>query len=157
MIDEQVINALMNLKPPAGWKAKVVQALANSLGEKCLQQRLDELTATIQRLDLRWDEGFITDKNEFVEKRRQLQQELDSLTPLAEDNSLEVAADMLENFTVHWQGCGDDIEKQHELIKGVVERVYVRDDEVVAMTLKADYHIVLNELFAPERIVETEA
>lgn len=56
---------------------------------------------------------------------------------------LERAADILENFAEHWTVCGDDTEAQHKLVKLIVKRVYVSGDEVVAMTLRSDYHIVL--------------
>ena len=52
---------------------------------------------------------------------------------------------MLENFEKHWTACNGDPEAQHRLIAVIVERVYVEDDRVVALTLKADYHIVLGQ------------
>ncbi len=52
---------------------------------------------------------------------------------------------MLENFSSHWEALASDPQRQHELIKLIVERVYVEDDRVVAITLKADYHVVLGE------------
>ena len=93
-------------------------------------------------MDFRWDHGLIVDQTEYLEKRLKLQQDLESLTPIPEDD-LERAADLLENFAEHWEACGDDTEAQHKLVKLIVKRVYVRDDEVVAMTLRSDYHIVL--------------
>jgi hypothetical protein len=93
-------------------------------------------------MDFRWDQGFITDKDEYLEKRVQLQQELERLTPIPEDD-LERAADILTNFGKYWEGCKDDPEAEHRLVKLIVERVYVQDEQVVAMTLKANYHIVL--------------
>ncbi len=142
-IDNQVIDALMCLKPPKEWKARIIKELAVKLGESSLQTRLDEIGGIINRLDVRWDMGFITDKDEYIEKRQQLQNELAALSPLAEDDSLQVAADMLEHFPKHWQKCGDDKERQHQLISRIVERVYVCGDRVTALTLRADYHIVL--------------
>ena len=50
---------------------------------------------------------------------------------------------MLENFAKHGDAYYGDIEIQHQLIKLIVERVYGADDSVVAMTLRADYHVVL--------------
>jgi hypothetical protein len=85
---------------------------------------------------------LILDQTEYLEKRLRLQQELESLTPIPEDD-LERAADLLANFREHWEACGDDTEAQHKLVKLIVKRVYVRDDEVVAMTLRSNYHIVL--------------
>lgn len=70
-----------------------------------------------------------------------LQQELERLTPAHED--LEVAADLLGNFKPRFDACGGDIEAQRELISLIVERVYVHNQLVYAITLKLDYHIVL--------------
>jgi hypothetical protein len=47
------------------------------------------------------------------------------------------------NFREHWEACADDTEAQHKLVKLIVKRVYVSGEEVVAMTLRSDYHIVL--------------
>ncbi len=50
---------------------------------------------------------------------------------------------MLANFPKYWDACKGDIEAQHRLVSLIVERVYVQDGNVAAMTLKADYHVVL--------------
>ena len=92
-------------------------------------------------MDFRWDHGFITDKSDYLEKRLRLQQELEQLTPAYAE--LDNAADLLRDFAVHWEDCGGDTEQQHELIKLLVERVYVEGNSLVAMTLKSDYHLVL--------------
>jgi len=52
-------------------------------------------------------------------------------------------ADPDHDWRCQSQQGGDDTEAQHKLVKLVVKRVYVRGDEVVAMTLRSDYHIVL--------------
>ena len=64
-------------------------------------------------------------------------------TPIAEDE-LKQAADLLSNFQSHWERLEGDEEARHELVKLIVERVYVQDDRVVAMTLRSNYHLVLN-------------
>ena len=58
-------------------------------------------------------------------------------------NEPDQAADVLENFQTHGNDCQGDVEKQHQLIKLVIERVYVEDDTVTAITLKSNYHVVL--------------
>jgi hypothetical protein len=88
------------------------------------------------------DHGFITDEIDFMEKRIQLQQELEQYTPIPEDD-LERAADLLKNFKTHWEACGDDVEAQARPMKLIVKRVYILDEEIVAMTLRSDYHVVL--------------
>ncbi len=141
-IEAQVIQALIHLKPPPEWRKHMTQAMSEILGEQNLEGRLAEIKAAIERMDFRWDQGFITDKLDYLEKRVKLQQELEQLTPIPEDD-LARAADMLENFEKYGKACNGDTEAQHRLIKLIVERVYVQDEAVVAMTLKADYHIVL--------------
>ncbi len=69
--------------------------------------------------------------------------ELEQLTPVPDDE-LERAADLLQNFRKHWERLEGDEESRHELVKLIVERVYVYDDRVVAMTLRSNYHLVLN-------------
>jgi hypothetical protein len=140
-IDQQVVSVLSELRPPENWHANITQTVSEILGEQNLEQRLNEIRATIERMDFRWDSGFITDKTEYLEKRLKMQQELEQLSPAQDE--LDTAANLLENFTTHWEACEGDIERQHQLIKLIVDRVYVEDDVVVAMTLKADYHVVL--------------
>ena len=144
VIEEQVINTLMQLKPPQEWRKHMTQAMSEILGEQNLEGRLAEIKAAIERMDFRWDQGFITDKMDYLEKRVRLQQALEELTPIPEDD-LARAADMLENFVKHWKACNGDPEAQHRLIAVIVERVYVEEGRVVALTLKADYHIVLGQ------------
>jgi hypothetical protein len=77
-----------------------------------------------------------------MQQRVKLQLELEQLTPVP-INDLEQAADLLENFRLHWEKLKGKPEAQHELIKLIVERAYVRDDMVVAMTLRSNFHLVL--------------
>ena len=51
---------------------------------------------------------------------------------------------MLNNFKTHWERLEGDEEARHDLVKLIVERVYVEDEKVVAMTLRSNYHLVLN-------------
>jgi DNA invertase Pin-like site-specific DNA recombinase len=142
-IDAQVLAVLSTLKPPADWHARILQTVSDILGEQSLAQRLAEIHATIERMDFRWDSGFITDKADYLEKRLRLQQELEKLTPVREE--LDVAVDLLGNFAEYFKRCGDDVARQHDLLRLIVERVYVDNSQVVAMTLKADYHVVLGD------------
>ena len=65
------------------------------------------------------------------------------MTPVTDDE-LAQAADLLTNFKSHWERLEGDEEARHELVKLIVERVYVHDDRVVAMTPRSNYHLVLN-------------
>ena len=141
-LDAQVLHILMSLTPPDHWRETITKSIGDILGTQDLDQRLDEIRAKIERMDMRWDHGFITDEYAFLQQRLKLQQELEQLTPV-DNNDLERAADMLANFGSFWEACGDDVEAQSALIKQVVERVYVEDDQVVAMTLQSNCHLVL--------------
>ena len=140
-IDAQVLNALLQLKPPADWRDKIAHAISETIGHQNTEKRLEEIKDTIKRMDFRWDNGFITDKADYMEKRLQLQQELDQLTPAYDE--LDRAFDLLNNFEQYWDDYGSDVEKQHELLKLILERVYIHEKEVIAITLKSDYHFVL--------------
>ena len=67
----------MTLKPPKDWRSQVEGAISETLGEQNLEQRRKEFQETINRMDFRWDQGFITDKDDYLEKRMRLQQELE--------------------------------------------------------------------------------
>lgn len=141
-IEGQVVSVLMSLKPPQDWRKGITKAMGELLGERELEDRLVEIRDIIKRMDMRWDNGFFTSEQEYLEKRLKLQMELEQLTPVADDE-LERAADLLSDFVTHWERLAGDEEGRHELIKLIVERAYVRDDKLVAMTLRSNYHLVL--------------
>ncbi len=97
IIDDQVIEILMNLKPPEDWREGITNAMSEILGEKNLEERIQEIKDIIKRMDARWDHGFIASEDEYVQQRIRLQMELEQLTPVPHDE-LEQAADMLDQF-----------------------------------------------------------
>ena len=143
VVDEQVVKILVSLKPPAGWRKGITKAMSELLGERNLEDRLAEIQAIIRRMDLRWDNGFFTDEQTYLKRRIELQMEMEQLIPVPEDD-LEQAADLLENFKYHWERLEGDEDGRHELVKLIVERVFVEDKKVVAMTLRSNYHLVMN-------------
>lgn len=117
-------------------------AVGELLGEKNLDERLKEIETIIDRMDMCWDNGFITDEQEYLQQRIKSQMELEQLRPIPV-NDLERAADLLNNFQTHWENLKGNEEGRHELIKLIVERVYVEEKRVVAMTLQSNCHLVL--------------
>ena len=75
----------------------MTKAVAELVGNQQLEERLAEIREMIERIDFRWDYGFITDKNTYLEQRVKLQQELEQMTPIP-DEELDFAADLLANF-----------------------------------------------------------
>ena len=141
-IDDQVVNILMNLQPPKDWRKGVTQAISEILGERNLEERLGEIRGTIRRMDRRWDHGFVSSEEEYIAQRLELQQELEQLTPIPDDD-LERAADLLDQFSTHWENLKEDPESQRELMKLIVDRVHIDGEAVVAMTLRSNYQLVL--------------
>jgi hypothetical protein len=68
--------------------------------------------------------------------------ELEQLTPVPE-NDLDQAADLLENFEFHWQRLEGDHEGQRELVKLIVDKIYVSNGQVKVVTLRSNYHLIL--------------
>lgn len=141
-IEQQVAAVLKTLKPPTDWRDRMVQAMGQLIGDQNLDERITQIKGVIERMDFRWDNGFITEKDAYLEERIKLQQELEQLTPIPDDE-LEIAADVLENFTAHWEAAKGDMKAQEELIKLIVARVWVRGDKVVGMSLRPNYHITV--------------
>lgn len=72
---------------------------------------------------------------------------MDALKPVDYDNLLQ-SADLLENFQTYWSGCENvefPREARKQLLAKIIDRVYVYDKEVVAITLHGHYSIVLND------------
>ncbi len=77
-----------------------------------------------------------------LEERVKLQQELEQLTPLTDDD-LEVAADLLQHFTTHWDAASDDPKEQQRLVQLIVACVWVRGDRVMALSLRPNYYVTV--------------
>lgn len=141
-VEEQVIHFLKNLHLPDEKRQEMVKVMAEQLGDKNVQERVSEIKEIIKRMDFRWDSGFIMDKDEYLEKREQLQQELEKLSPIPDD-ALERAADLIENFTSRWKEIEDDRDAQKELIHLIVSKVWVRDDRVTIILVRPNFHFDL--------------
>ncbi len=92
VIEQKVVNILKDLKPPKDWRAGIDKAVGELLGEKGLDERLIEIQEKIKRMDVRWDNGFVTDQEEFMKQRLQLQLEIEQLTPVP-DEDFKLAVD----------------------------------------------------------------
>ena len=141
-IEEQVVGIVSTLKPDPKWRDTVNHDYATSLGGKSVEDRTSELQGIIRRMDTRYDHGLVVDEQEFFTKRIELQKEMESLAPSTSDEHME-AEKLLLSFKGLWQSCKDNTEDAHELLKKVVERVYVQGKDVIAMTLKSSVHTVL--------------
>jgi hypothetical protein len=134
------VAALKTLKVPDDWRQQMTEAVAEMLGDQQLEARLKEIRETIERMDFRWDHGFITDADEYLEKRLALQHELEQITPIP-DEDLAVAEDLIQNFGMYWDAARKNPVEQERLLKLMLVRVWVEDEDVVRLCLRPNLHI----------------
>jgi len=139
MIEEKLGQLLMQLELPAEWQERTLAAVDDLLNQKQLRDRTEEIKQIIERLDLRWDNGFIS--KEYLQKRAQFQQEMDGLHPLPRA-MLEESLRVFRDFRKMWEE-GDPYQRKH-LLGLVVEKVWVKGTEISAITLRPSYHLVVS-------------
>jgi site-specific DNA recombinase len=145
-LDAQVVAILSGLTVPEDFRDRVETAVQSRVENAAALDRMAEIQEIIERVDFRWDHGFI-DPDEYVEKRAQLERELDALRPIDYDELIE-AADLLEHFQDYWDQCDgvdDPLDARLQLLQKIVERVFVHDGNVLAIVLYGDFGVVLGE------------
>ncbi len=142
IIEETVGQLLMTLELPQEWQERALGAVDDLLNQKQLRQRTEEIKQIVERLDLRWDNGFIS-KEEYLQKRAQFQQEMDGLHPLPRA-MLEESLRVFRDFRKVWEE-GDLYQRKH-LLGLVIEKVWVKGYEISAITLRPSYHLVVTGL-----------
>ena len=145
-IDEQLVDVLSHLKIPEGFRERVEEAVRSRVENDAALKRIEEIKAIVERIDFSWEQGFLT-PDEYAAKRRQFQEEMNSLRPIDYDELTE-AADLLTHFNTYWRECEHvsqpEVARQ-QLIGKIVERVFVYDQQIVALVLHGDFGIVLGE------------
>ena len=72
---------------------------------------------------------------------------MESLRPIDYD-ALTKANDLLQNFSTYWDQCSKQVtplEAQQQLFDKILSRVFMYDDQVVALVLHGDFAIILDE------------
>mgnify|MGYP006953634896 CR=1 FL=1 len=144
LVDEQVVAILSNLSMPENYRERVEEAVRSRVENGTALERMEEIREIIERVDFRWDRGYIS-PDEYVEKREQLERELESLRPIDYDELTE-AADLIENFRCYWDQCeqlDNPAEARKQLLDKIIERVFVCNGQVLAVVLHGDFGIVL--------------
>lgn len=150
------MEELSQLTIPDGFRECVEQAVRSNVENEEALKRMEEIKEAVKRVDFSWEKGFLAPQ-EYIEKRNQLQREIESLRPVDYDDLVE-AADLLENFSSYWDACvtvEDTDEARKQLLAKIVDRVFIYDDKVIAIALHGDYAVVLDSAgMAPDEIVE---
>lgn len=154
-MDEQVVYVLSHLNIPEGYRQRVEEAVRTRVENAAALERMQELQAIVERIDFSWENGFLKPE-EYLDKRTQLQKEMESLRPFDYDNLME-AADLLEHFGMYWDECAaldDPDAARQQLVGKIVDKVFVYDKMVIAIALHGDYGVILdNGEAAPMQIV----
>ena len=136
-IDEQVIEALFHLHEnlSSDVSQRIEKIVRQHAQHEAAMQHMEEIRAMVERIDFSWEKGFM-DEATYIQKRQQLQTEIEMQRPVEYDELLK-SANLLADFRALWARCKTR-KAQHELIKQIVERVIVLDQEVIALILKGD-------------------
>lgn len=145
-VDGQVVHILSHLEIPYDYRERVEQAVRNNIENEASLKHIAEIEEKVKRIDFSWENGFMP-QSEYLEKRHQLQQEMEALRPVDYDDLME-AADLLINFRTYWDECRDveePDEARKQLFTKIVDRVYVYNQLVIAVVLHGDFSVILDQ------------
>jgi DNA invertase Pin-like site-specific DNA recombinase len=146
-LDAQLLEFLSHLRIPEGYRARIEAAIQSRVEHEVAFKRMAEIQEVLTRMDFRWDNGLFLNPAEYLEQRKQLQRELESLRPIDYDELLE-AADLLENFRQYWEECAQvdkPDEARQQLVAKIVDRVFVEEKRIVGVVLHGDFAVILNK------------
>lgn len=140
-IHRQFTDFFFAHKPPLEWQAFAAHILAYHLNNQHLETRLDEIRAIIENIGFEWHRGFIIDKDTYLQKRQQLREAVMTTTPQI------TQSEPSDNFTLmfmrEWRRCEDNPTAKNELLKLIVERVYVRGKRIIKIAFVGGYEVEL--------------
>lgn len=87
------------------------------------------------------------DRQQYFDKRSQLQKELEALQPIDYDELSEVA-DLLSHFRSYWDQCEraeHPQEAQQQLLTKIVQHVFVYERNLLTVVLQGNFAVVLQE------------
>ncbi len=141
LIEQQVGGFLSELHLPDEYKETTANAIGELIGQENLGERIDEIKGIIDRLDYRWDMGFIQEE-EYVKRREELKAQLAQLQPIARDELVE-AHKLLKDFKRLWnEGSAED---RQRIMKLVLERAWVQGEDLIALWIRPQYLIWVRE------------
>ena len=130
--EEQAARLLLSIDLPDNWRT-----MNHSSAESYAQsdQRRNELEQSVERLDFRWDMGFI-EKEDYLAKRKALQQQLRNNQPIAEQEIIE-AETRLRKFKTDWETT--DLGQRKEFFFALVESIWVSGGTIKSIRLRSPF------------------
>lgn len=153
VLEEEVALVIMNLHLPPDWR---VESKTSAEGFLQIDQRRREMQQTIERLDFRWDMGFIA-KAEYLALRKELQKQVLENQPIVEQELVE-AEMILRQFRTDW--VAGDLVRRKQLLTTVIESAQVRQSRVDAIKLRPRFaylaQFTKNVMIDPEGLIVTQ-
>lgn len=142
VVEQQVIEILLAASDtmPVDVERSIREVLFQRAESAASAARMTEIEEIIRRVDISWENGFMSEAD-YLGKRRQLQAEIEALTPIDYD-SLKESAFALKSFSTLWAKASDDHARQ-KLVDAVLKAVVVEGDRVVSVVLHGDVSILL--------------
>lgn len=143
-MDGQLVDFLSTLQLPDDMQERIEQAVKSRPENEANLRRIAEIEEKIERVNVAWEEGFMK-RDEYLEKRGDLEREIAALRPVDFDE-LNEAADLMRNFRLYWDACAaldNPAEARKELVGQIVDSVYVDDRKIVAVVFHRDYAVIL--------------
>ena len=145
-IETQLANFLSSMELPEEWEKNAVNAVGEMLGQEHVEERIEEIKKIIERLDFRWDMGYLQ-QEEYIQKREELKTELANLQPIPQDELIE-AHRVLKEFSKLWAEA--DIEGRQHILNLILRQVWVCDDHLCAIMLRPSYYVSVHQAIAKD-------
>jgi hypothetical protein len=128
-LEEQVAQILLGICLPDNWRAENHSSLGSYLQT---DQRRHDLQRSLERLDFRWDMGFM-EKADYLAKRKALQQQLQHNQPIVEQDLIE-AERVLRQFNTDW--VVSELVRRKQLLNMLVESVWLTRGTIKTIKLR---------------------
>ncbi len=137
----ELLNRLPNIIPQ-NWYDILTHEMAKSLEGRSVVDAIEELRDKKQRVLDMYEDGLI-DRDALRLKTQTIENEIEAKLPMLEADSVQSAASLVQDFPKRFLTCGGDVDKQNELIRQIIDRVFVEDGQVVGVTFKANVHLMM--------------
>jgi site-specific DNA recombinase len=131
-LEEKVAHLISRIDLPDNWRMMnypSTESYAQS------DQRRNELQQSLERLDFRWDMGFI-DKEDYLAKRKALQLQLRNNQPISERDLIEAEA-LLRKFNADWETV--DLGHRKEFFIALIESAWVSGGTIKGIKLRSPF------------------
>lgn len=132
ILEEQVAQVISGIHLPENWRA---EKHPSQESYQQIDQRRNELQQSMERLDFRWDMGFI-EKEDYLAKRKALKQQLDQNQPIVEQELIK-AETTLRQFNSDW--IAGDLACHKQLLNRLVESVWVTRGTIQGIKLQSRF------------------